>query len=164
MANYLEAESNADINSEFALLSPFNEDQCAELEAKRPGHLMALAGAISAGVDSRLGRRFSTPFQKPYPLKVKMWVADLLTPRAFMALGIRATDDQQKDITEAMKLAIEELASAASAPENLFELPLVEGGANGASELEQTLAYSEQSPFTSKHLQFDAVKDNRRYG
>jgi hypothetical protein len=164
MPNYLEAEPSADVNSAFVALSPFNEDQAAELEAKRPGHLMALAEALSAGVDSRLKKNFGVPFVKPYPLKVKMWVADLLTPRAFRSLGIRPTDEQQQDITDAAKLANDEIKEAADAKDNLFELPSFQGGAASLQENDATLCYSEQSPFTSKHRQFDLVKDNPRLG
>ena len=164
MPNYLEAEPSADVNSAFATLSPFDEDRCAELEAKRPGHLMALAEALSAGVDARLRKNFVTPFTKPYPLKVKMWVADLLTPRAYLSLGVKPSDDEQVSIIEAGKLANAEIKEAADAKENLFQLPNFQGSSDSIGEEPPTLAYSEQSPFTSKHVQFDAVKDNRRYG
>lgn len=153
MPNYLTS------NVEFCGLSPFNEDQAAELEASRPGHLMALSAAISSGVDARLRKRYKVPFGNPAPtncpLKIKMWVADLLTPRAYLSLGVRPSDEQQEAIIAAAKLADSEIKEAADAKEGLFELPLLEGLTASAIDESIPLAYSEQSVFTSKHAQFE---------
>jgi hypothetical protein len=142
-------------DAEFCSLSPFSEAQAAELAVTRPGHLMALATALSAGIDARLTKRGDVPFTSPYPLKVKMWVADLLTPRAYTALGVRPTDEQQVAITETASLANEEIKEAADPVKGLLLLPLQSGAAAQSQANESpTLAYSEQSPFTAKHQQW----------
>jgi hypothetical protein len=159
MTNYL---AN---NAEFCSLSPFNEDQAAELEAKRPGHLMALCAAASGIVDARGAKRGDVPFKAPYPIVVKQWVADLVTPRAYRSLGVRPTDEQQEDITQALKDAREDLKEFANPQLSLLLLPLQQGGAQDSQETAPpTLAYSEASPFTWKHRQAEAVRSNRRYG
>ena len=160
MANYLASIT------EFCDRSPFDEDLAAELEAKRPGWLMKVSAAISAGIDARLIKRGDVPFSEPYPELVKLWVADLLTPRAYLALGVRATDEQQADITAAAKRAYEQILEAADPVKGLLLLPRVQGATAADTQATEpaTLAYSEQSPYTWKHRQFDSVNGNRRYG
>ena len=156
MPNYL-----AD-DAEFCSLSPFSEEQAAELALKRgSGHLMSLSTALSAGIDSRLAKRKDVPFREPYPMKVKLWLADLLTPRAYRSLGVRPTDEQQADIVEAAKAANDEIKEAADTVNGLLVLPIqdpVTSINNMGADEQPTLAYSEQSPFTSKHLQLQAVR------
>lgn len=163
MPNYL-ATTDDDPNIEFTLRSAFNEDQSAELEAKRPGFLMTLATALSAGIDARLIKRGDVPFAEPYPEKVKQWVADLLTPRAFQALGVRATDEIQAEIAQQAKDADAEIREAADPVNGCLILPLTQGSTTVQATEPATSVYSEQSPFTWKHRQYDAVALNRRYG
>lgn len=158
MANYL-----ASIQ-EFCDRSPFDEAQAEELELKRPGWLMRVSEALSAGIDARLIKRGDVPFAEPYPEVVKMWVADLLTPRAYAAHGTRPTDEQQAAIAAAAAKADAQIAEAADPVKGLLILPKRQGSAEEQATQPQTLAYSEQSPFTWKHKQYDAVALNRRYG
>lgn len=163
MPNYL-ATDDADPNLEFTMRSAFNEDQSAELEAKRPGFLMTLATALSAGIDARLVKRGDVPFSQPYPEKVKQWVADLLTPRAFQALGVRATDEIQAEIAEQARAADAEIREAADPVNGCLVLPLTQGSTTLQATQPATTGYAEQSPYTWKHRQMDAVRLNRRYG
>jgi hypothetical protein len=96
---------------------------------------------------------------------VKQWVADLVTPRAYRSLGVRPTDEQQEDILQALKDARDDLKEFANPQLSLLLLPLQQGSKQDSQETDAvTLAYSEASPFTSKHRQWDAVRSNRRYG
>ncbi len=77
---------------EFTARSSFNEQFAEELEVKRPGWLLTLSTALSAGIDARLVTRADLQsnggsFLPPFPETVKLWVADLLTIRAWDALG-----------------------------------------------------------------------------
>jgi hypothetical protein len=165
MSNYLASDDPvAAPNKVFASLSPFDESYCTQLEARRPGHLMALASAISASIDTRLRKRYVVPFVAPYNIKLQLWVADLLTPRAYLSLGVRPTDEQQVSIIEAAKLADAEIKEAADATAGLFDLPLRANTSDTGIVEPVTLSVSEQSPYTSRHKQYDAVKGNRRYG
>lgn len=158
MANYLASVQ------EFCDRSPFGEDLAAELEAKRPGWLMRVSEALSAGIDARLTKRGDVPFSAPYPEIVKMWVADLLTPRAYTALGTRPTDEQQAEIIAASMRADAQIVEAADPVKGLLILPRAQGSTDEQATQPATIAYSEQSPFTWKHRQWDAVASRRRYG
>jgi len=159
MSNYLETIQ------EFTDLSCFSEAEARQLELKRPGWLMKNARAISEGeIDTRLTKRGDVPFTKPYPSLVKLWVADLLTPRAYRALGVRPTDEQQISIDKAAERADAAIRDAADPVKGLRVLPLRQGATQEQATEPATYAYSEQSPFTSRHTQFDAVRDNKRYG
>jgi hypothetical protein len=158
MPNYLAS------NAEFTARSPFNEVQAAELEAIRPGWLMSVSLALSASIDARLIKRGDVPFVTPFPELVKLWVADLLTPRAYLALGVRADDEQQQAIADAAKRADAQILEAADPVKGLLVLPLTQGSASVQATQPRTLAYTEQSPYTWRHRQYDLVASRRRYG
>lgn len=158
MSNYIKSVA------EFCSLSPFNEDQAAELEAKRPGFIMAQCSAESSTIDARGVKRGDVPFRDPYPDQVKRWVADLVTPRVFEALGVSPTDEIQARIDNRETRTLELLKEFANPQTSLLLIPLQQGLAPLQANDTVTLAYSEQSPFTSKHTQYDSVRSNRRYG
>jgi len=154
----------------FCLRSAFNEQMAEELESKRPGHIAALDEMCSRFVDARLRKRvsyagppYAIPFSDP-PEIVKQWVADLLTPRAFDSLGRRPSDEIQASIVEREKLARSDLEEAADSQMNKFDLPLSPTDNDTAFTQPAPLMAAQQSPFTAKHLQYDRVKGNRRYG
>jgi phage gp36-like protein len=148
---------------EFTDRSEFGPDLATRLESLRPGHLMRLAASVSAEVDVRLGKRYARPIPNP-PEIVKTWCAALMTPRAFRALGTNPSDAQQQDITAAQVTALQELKEAADAANGLFDLPLSAADSKSGIKEPATLACSEQSPYTWRHKQGDAVRGNRRYG
>jgi hypothetical protein len=150
--------------AEFCRLSPFNEAQAAELELKRPGWLAANIQAVSEYIDARMRKRGDVPFLSPYPGPVRMWVAWILTPLAFDALGRRPSDDTQESISERAKLAEAQIIEAADPVKGLLVLPLQRNGAAPQATEPATYCYSEQSPFTSKHLQYEAVCERRWNG
>lgn len=158
MSDYLESIED------FCGLSPFSEENAAELEAKRPGFIMKSVRSVSASIDSRLVTRGDVPFQRPYPEPVRQWVADLVTVRVFRALGRRPSDEQAEDIEKAAADALLEIKEAADPKDGLIRLPLHARTKQLQTTEPATLAYTEQSPFTSKHRQFDRVAGNRRYG
>lgn len=163
MTNYLGS------TQEFCARSAFNEQKAAELEDKRPGHLQQLCASASAYVDSRLRKRvanrlpYAIPFVEP-PEQVLRWVADLVTPRAFESLGVSPSDEIQERILKREEKAEEELAEAADSQNNKFDLPLSDSNGTSAFDVPQTLCSSEQSPFSWRHRQYDAVRGDRRYG
>jgi len=149
--------------AQFVTLSPFSELQANELEAKRPGHLQAICDLGSAEVDARLGKRYQRPIPNP-PLIVLGWVADIVTPRAYEALGIRPSDEQMADIFNRATSVYMALKEAADAVTGLYDLPLAADNDATGIVAPTTVSYSEHSPFTWRHRQYDAVSRNRRYG
>jgi hypothetical protein len=149
---------------EFCDRSPFNETQAAELEAKRPQWLKRNILSLSEYIDTRMIKRGDVPFPEPYNATVKRWVANLLTPMAFDTLGRRPSDETQVSIDARAKETEAQIKEAADPEKGLLVLPLQRGSSAVQATEPATLCYVEQSPFTSKHRQFDAVKGNRRYG
>lgn len=150
--------------AEFTDRSPFGEDYAERLEQTRPGLLMKLAASVSAEIDVRIGKRYVRPIPNP-PEIVKLWAADLLTPRAYEALGVRPTDEQQQSISDRAKFVYECLKEAADAVQGMFDLPLSDTDGSSGIVDPVTLAYSEASPFTAKHRQTeDAEMEVQRYG
>lgn len=145
--------------------------QISELEtlypAPAPGALSWLATQLelmSGEIDARLAKTYAVPFAAPYPMIVRSWLAALVTPRAFFKLGV---DPQNLIFAETVRVASEveaKLKEAADAKDGLFELPLRADTVESGRAYPTPLGYSEQSPYSWRHKQFDAVKTNRRYG
>jgi len=150
---------------EFTARSQFNELMAAELDAKRTGWLMANVRRISSDIDSRLVKRGDIQanggcFLAPYPEKVKGWVARILTPLAYTALGTVPSlpDNVWKYIVDDADKADREITEAANPVTGLLILPLQNGSKQMQTTEPATLSCSDQSPFTSKHDQYDAVQ------
>ena len=150
-------------NQEFTDRSPFGKDLSDRLEQSRPGLQMKLAASVSAEMDARLGKRYLRPIPNP-PEIVKLWAADLLTPRAYEALGVRPTDEQQEQINARAAQVYEFLKEAANSETGLFDLPLSATDQSSGIQAPTILSYSEHSPYTWRHKQADYVRGNRRYG
>ena len=148
---------------EFTDRSPFGEDLAERLDQSRPGLLLKLASSISAEMDVRLGKKYLRPIPNP-PEIVKLWAADLLTPRAYEALGVRPTDEQQEQITARATQVYAFLKEAADSENGLLDLPLSATISTSGIQEPTILSQSEQSPYTWRHKQFDAVNGSRRYG
>jgi hypothetical protein len=52
---------------ECKLLGSMSPASIDELEAAYPGTLAAVASSVSRMFDARLGKRYATPFQEPFP-------------------------------------------------------------------------------------------------
>jgi hypothetical protein len=150
---------------DFTARSVMTDEQISELENKYEGWLLSFAASCQdAEIDARLRKRYLAPFAEPVPECVKYWLARIITPSCYLKLGVRPSDEQQTEITKQAEKSQADIKEAADAKDGLFDLPL--RADTNASGIEQpaTLAYSEQSPYTSRHRQFDAVNQNRRYG
>ena len=158
MSNYLETDLKA-----LSYFSAFNPENAAELEAKWPGKLQDLCSAASGWVDSRIGKRYVRPVPNPPDIMRKL-TAWLVEPEAFMALGIRPSDEQWILVQKHFEFTHEQLKEIAEAKDGLYDLPLSANDSSSGIVEPQTLSSSEQSPFTWRHKQYDAVAGNRRYG
>jgi hypothetical protein len=141
-----------------------------DIERLKSGRCLTRASGCQGEIDGRLRKRaanlsqYPVPFIDPVPPKVLEWMGALLTPILHRIGGIQSSDQQQQDIKAARDKALEEIKEAADAVTGLYDLPLTADSQETMIVEPATLAYSEQSPFTGKHLQYDAVEFNRRYG
>jgi len=146
---------------EFCSLSPFSRDQAAELEAREKGQLMELAATLTGVINAMLGQRGDVPFLEPYPDPVRIWLADLMTPRAFEAHGTRPSDETQQSITARELAAMDMLRNAGDAKIGTTILPLQNGSKTKQAFSQVTLAYSEVNPYTGKHRRHELIRSGR---
>lgn len=127
-----------------------------ELESVASGFLAAQLAAWSAWIDSRLSKRYATPFAAPFPIAVRMWLARIVTPRALQRRGVDANDEQYIDIRDDAKAAESEVLEAANSEVGLFDLPL--RGDTTATGISRggPLGYSETSPYVWTDIQRNA--------
>lgn len=140
MAAYLDV---AGFKSHSVMPDPFVDD----LEARYPGWLANQLSIASTWIDARLAKRYAVPFAAPYPLAVRMWLAQLVTPRAYHKRGIDALDQQIVDIKDDEKTAKDEIAEAANSETGLFDLPLRDDTSESGIVRGGPFGYSEQSPY-----------------
>lgn len=135
-----------------------------ELESVASGFLAAQLAAWSAWIDSRLSKRYATPFAAPYPIAVRMWLARIVTPRALQRRGVDANDEQYIDIRDDAKAAEAEVLEAANSEAGLFDLPL--RGDTTATGISRggPYSYSEASPYVWTDVQRSTGRDEDRGG
>lgn len=149
----------------FRTLSAMPGAAIDRLEAIAPGWLLAKLTTRSRWIDSRLAKRYATPFGSPVPEAVEDWLARIVTLPAFLRHGVDPTDAQFVEIKADAEKAVEEIAEAADAEKGAFELPLREDapGTSGISK-GAPYVYSERSPTLWTHTQARRGREERRNG
>ena len=131
------------------------------LETKFPGFLQTEIDELTSYMESRLHKRYATPFSRVSPPYTAVrWLVSLVTERAYDKRGRNPTSEQDaRAIDGPADRARDELKEAADSVDGLFDLPLRED-LPGSSGLTQggTLAYSEASPYDSLDRQREAVR------
>jgi hypothetical protein len=135
-----------------------------ELHRREPGFILATAAAIQDEIDAQLRKRYPVPYAAPVPFLVLGWMGALLTPVLFDKRGVNPSDEQQERIDKRAEKAREQITEAADAVNGKWDLVLRADTAASGLQQPEPLSYSEQSAYTSKHLQADAIRANRRYG
>lgn len=132
------------------------------IEASWPGWTNAMLLRWSAWIDSRLAKRYATPFVSPYPVAVTGWLAQVMDREIYLKRGVDPTDAQFSRIDELATLALTELKEASDAQYGLFDLPL--RGDNDSSGITkgEPLSYSEASPYTWTWAQLDLAQGEFR--
>ena len=120
--------------------------------------------AISRAVDARLRKRYTVPFEAPYPDAVCDWVARIADPVVLKKRGVDATDEQFQSIAEDATLAREEVAEAANADEGLFDLPVSDSADASAISKGGPYGYSEASPYVAGDLQEETGREEDSAG
>jgi len=124
-----------------------------DVETIQAGWVDRKLQAISNAVDARLRKRYTVPFESPYPDQVCDWVARLMDPLLLKKRGVDATDEQFVSIADDAKAAQEEIKEAADANEGLFDLPLADTADASAIAKGAPLGYSEASPYVGMDVQ-----------
>lgn len=148
--------------AEYRLQADMPGEFIDEIEARYPGYIDSLLQRGSAFIDSRLAKRYPTPFKAPFSVQVQGWLADLITPRVWRKRGAAATEEIAQ-YERAEEDAKKELAEAANGDTGLFDLPGT-GADDAASGVRAgfPMAYSEQSPYVANDLQREVGSEENR--
>jgi len=119
------------------------------IETQQPGWVDGQLAFWSGYIDSRLAKRYATPFDVDSPpIVVQGWLARLVTPKIYLKRGVDNTDAQIVAVQDDAKAAVDELAEAANAKDGLYELPLRQDAPGGQGITRGApLAYTESSPY-----------------
>jgi hypothetical protein len=152
--------------AEFKSLTLMTSASVDRLELDAPGWIAGQLELWSRHIDSRLGKRYLTPFRPPYPIVLQRWLTMLVTKRAYLKLGAFESDAQQKTISDDYTQAADELKESADANTGLFDLPLSDSQAGSGIAFAGPLVYSEQSPYVGGDVQVDVAhwEDQHRRG
>ena len=137
-----------------------------DVETLEPGWTDAQLAFWSSMLDSRLAKRYATPFAPDSPpVIVQGWLARLVALRIYLKRGVDPEDAQVASIEADAVAAQAEIKEAADSKEGLFELPLRADapGANGVTR-GTPQSYSEQSPYTWMDIQECEGRQEDRYG
>ncbi len=150
MSQYLDPEGFRDAS----LMPPEYADAIEQMHA---GWLDGQLTRWSNWIDSRLAKRYATPFDADSPPPVvQEWLARIVTYRCYLKRGVDSTDGQIDSVKADSDAALAEVTEAANSQTGLFELPLRADlpGSQGVTRGDP-LAYSEVSPYTWAELQRD---------
>lgn len=145
----------------YALLTIAPPEYIPEVEIIAPGWLAAQLEYWSSWIDSRLKKRYATPFAAApnTPPAVTGWLARIVDRELYLKRGINPDDKQTEDVKDRALEAKAEVKEAADSAAGLFELPLrvdtptVTGVSRGGP-----LMYSEVSPYTWSVVQRDGAE------
>lgn len=140
MASYL-------TTAEFKMRSLIPSDYVDAIEAVDAGWTALQLEEASAWIDSRLAKRYATPFASPYPIAVLSWLTRIVTVRCYLKRGVEATDEQFQAIQEDAAEARKECMEAADSNVGLFDLPLRSNTTASGIDRSGPFGYSEQSPY-----------------
>jgi hypothetical protein len=135
--------------AEFILRTTMPRDNVDRLQNRDADWLQTRLNDESAWLDGKLRKRYAVPFAAPVPPLVMLWISRLVTPDAYMKLGVRQTDEQFKALLDRATETRDEIDEAADGQNGKFELPLrADTTANGISKGGPKV-YSEQSPYVA---------------
>ena len=159
MAAYLTVET-------FTALAICPAEYIEYIEIQQPGWVDGQLAFWSGYIDSRLAKRYATPFDSDSPpIVVQGWLARLVTSRIYLKRGVDSTDAQITAVQDDAKAATDEIAEAANAKDGLYELPLRQDapGQQGISR-GAPLAYTETSPYVWMDQQEQIGRQEDRNG
>ncbi len=137
-----------------------------ELHRSEPEFILPTAAALQGEIDAQLRKRFPAPYSNPAPRVVLGWLGILLTFELYEKRGCNPSEpaEVQARRWEAAQSVREILQQVADGVDSRWDLELRGDSTASGNRSPMPDGYSEQSPYTSKHKQFDSVRNNRRYG
>ncbi len=139
-----------------------------EIEAHAPGFIDRRLALGSGWLDTRLAKRYATPFivtpEIDAPLAIQMWLTAIVTYECWLKRGVSSTDEQFQEYKAAALQAFAESKEAADSQAGLFDLPQRADGVGGSAIAKAgARVYSEQSPYAWADMQLDTARDEDKY-
>ena len=136
-----------------------------ELEAIEAGWIDAQLLAKSAWLNTRLAKRYATPFNAASPPECVLdWLARIVTARCYLKRGVDPTDAQVADVLRDAQLAESEVKEAADSSESHFELPLREDTGGVGTSRGAPMWYAETSVYCANSEARDVTVSERTEG
>ncbi|MBN8609146.1 MAG: DUF1320 family protein [Deltaproteobacteria bacterium] len=151
-------------NDRFRTLTAMPSVMVDRLEAMAPGWLAAKLTARSRWIDSRLAKRYATPFGTPVPEAVEDWLTRIVTLHAYIRHGVDQLDEQFQELKADATKAEDEIKEAAEATNGLFDLPLRADASGSAISKGAPYVYSERSPTLWTKIQARRGREERARG
>lgn len=162
MATYIDFDGFRNLTT---LPSSFVDD----VEKVSPGWVELQLEYWSRWIDSRLRKRYATPFAAfdatpPTPPTVQGWLTRIVTLRVWLKRGVDPNDLQFETINEDAKSAQAEILEAANSENGWFDLPLKVNEDGSAINRGNPRVYSEASPYVWTDTQAQVGKNEDSSG
>ena len=136
----------------FKLRTVLPESFVVDVETRSAGWTAAQLETWARWIDSRLRKRYATPFaafddDPPTPPTIQLWLTRIVTWRIMLRRGVDPSDLQAETIKADHDLAMAELLEAANSNEGWFDLPTRADADGTAINRGAPLSYSEASPY-----------------
>ncbi len=148
------------------LLGVLRPSDVDRTEADVPGVVAARLAAVHSALNSRLMKRYRTPFQAPYPQSLVKYEAVVVSYELLRDVrGINPASDQSSAAQKAYEQAEKWLDRAVDPEHGDAELRGAES-ALGAAAINAggTFCYSEPDAYVWTDVQMAAVRERGRYG
>lgn len=152
--------------ADFAVRTVMPREAVDRLQNRDADWLQTCLNDWSTWINGKLRKRYAVPFAAPVPTIILVWLTRLVTPEAYLKLGVQPTDEQTKSILDRADETRDEIDEAADAQNGKFELPLIGDTADASVSKGGPLSYTEQSPYVAFDIQAEIARaeDGRGYG
>ena len=142
----------------FRALTTLPDQFVCEVEDVAPGWVEGQLEYWARWIDSRLRKRYATPFAAfnatpPTPPAVQGWLSRIVTVRVWIKRGVDPNDLQFGMINDDAIAAMAEVQEAADSVEGKFDLPLRTDQDGSAINRGNPRSYSEASPYVWTDVQ-----------
>lgn len=140
-----------------------------DVEAVYPKWLTAQLSYWSRWIDSRLRKRYQTPFaahddDPATPITVQGWLSRIVSARVMIKRGFDPSDKSMDLVSQDYEDALAEIVEAADEEKGLFDLPEIESSDASLIRNEAPRVYSERSPYVSNDIEAEAARDEDENG
>lgn len=142
-----------------------------EVEATAPGWIEGQLEYWARWIDSRLRKRYNTPFaayndSPPTPVAIQGWLSRIVTLKVLTKRGVDPNDLQIEVLRDDHNAAIAEITEAADSEIGLFDLPTRTSEDGTEINRGGPQSYSEQSPYvhTDGQISTGQNEDNAGVG